>query len=181
MKPWAKVLSFVAILAGAWVVYDLYAGTTGIDSSGNPVSASLTLDALVALWAARYQVDPLAVNAIIGNEVGQAAALTSGNYPIGDNGQSFGPMQVYRSGAIAQWESANGSVADANGSYTYLAAVGNSLAVQIGVWYLSQCLASGGYTPAGFAQYNGTGQAAADYGDTAYAHYQAAGGQLGTA
>jgi hypothetical protein len=128
---------------------------------------------LIAKWSAYYGVDENATWAIVANEVGyKGACQASGAYPIGDRGTSFGPMQIHTGdGAIGAWEKLNGSIAR-EGSYTYLAEVGCSLAIQIGVWTLAQCIAAmGGENAAAFARYNGSGPLARAYGERAYAHF----------
>jgi hypothetical protein len=188
MPPWARILGAVAALL---LVY--YVAVFAADAS----AGSVTLDALIATWAARYGVDPKAVIAVIlqeqftGQGVVPIVPPASGAWPSGDSGTSHGPMQVLERGAIAAWEAQNGSVADGTGSYKYLDAVGNNTAMEIGVWYLSQAIhAAGGISPDAFGKYNaGLGgsaaastidpQTGAHYGDEAFQNYQTLGGTAG--
>ena len=150
---------------------------------GRSQGATPEFSALIALWAGRYFIEPAAVQAIVMCEQGTLTPPDSGSWVEGDQGlsggPSYGPMQVLRGGAIAAWEQANGSAADANGSYEYLNTVGNPTAMQIGCWYLAKVLAtSPGDISLGFTRYNagpGAGSVS-DYGIKAYGFYQGFGG-----
>jgi len=181
----------VAALALTWFVFNFAAEAS--EGSG------LEMDSLIALYASRYAVDPKAVQAVIAREqLGRygspsevASALAppdSGAWAIGDTGTSFGPMQVHKGGlsdaspnpgAIDDWESANGSIADSSGSYDYLAQVGNPTAMEVGVWNLRRCVdAAGDNLALAFTKHNaGLGHAdVSDYGLEAYQIYIELGG-----
>lgn len=156
MSGAARILGIVAALALAWYVWNYAAEADAAEGS------DMDTNALIALWAARYAVDVAAVQAIILQEqfTGQGVVAinppASGAWTTGDSGQSHGPMQIYESGAIAAWiDAGNADPGGGLGDYSALDAVGSSLAIQIGTWYLAQALQTGGgYSAFSFGKYN---------------------------
>ena len=181
MPNWARILGAIAALA---LVY--YVAVFAAEASEG---SGFALDALIAEWSGRYGVDPKAVQAVIHQEQGSVSPPSGGTWPIGDSGTSFGPMQVHKGmgaspnpGAIDDWEQTAGSIADANGSYNYLAAVDNQLAMHIGVWNLNRCINSaGGISALAFTKHNaGLGASTPnDYGTAAFDYYVGLGGSQG--
>lgn len=155
---------------------------------GDPnVKNSTSLSAYIAEWSTAYNVDPLAVNAIIhtpGTGEWGGSFDAGGNYPTGDGGISHGPMQVKEDGgAIAQFEQDHGVTVDPS-TLDAPTGAGASLAVQIGTYFLSLCIKdANGINPTAFSNYNvGLGgnkkvfPDATDYGNNAYNYYKTIGG-----
>jgi hypothetical protein len=103
-------------------------------------------------------------------------------WDAGDNGNSHGPMQVERGGAIDAFEQAH-SVSVDDSTLDDASGPGASQAVQIGCWYLAQCIANAnGVNPTAFSNYNAgvgtyTFPNTSNYGTSAYAYYQQIGGK----
>jgi hypothetical protein len=179
----------IALAAAAAIGYLAYRYWESTDPGDPNVKNSAALSAYIAEWSTAYQVDPLAVNAIIrtpntGEWDGSFDA--NGDYPVGDGGTSFGPMQVHTDpaggGAIEQFEQDHSVTVDTS-ILSDPTGSGASLAVQIGTYYLSLCIKNAnGINPTSFSNYNaGVGHYsfpdASDYGNNAYAYYQQIGGK----
>jgi hypothetical protein len=167
-----------------WVVAILLAGAIAYLAltywkSSDDLSYSPTLSTSLAKWSLAYHVDPIASAAVVHAESGGDP-----NNFVGDGGTSFGAMQVHEGGAIDQFEQDMSVTVDTT-QLSNPSGPGADQAVQIGVYYLSLCVAdANGINPTAFSNYNiGLGPNkltfpdASDYGNNAYAYYQQLGGK----